>query len=468
MKDVDKTKEQLIDELVKLCHRNAGLEKLDLENKGAEEASQKAREVLEQKAEEHNSELVKANARLKREIKERRQAEESLKESEECYRDLVEKAGIGILIDDKEGNFKYVNEKCAEIFGYSNKAMKKQSIQSIVHPDDVTRVMIFHKQRLQGKDVPSRYEFRGVRKDGSIVYLEVDAVELKKGESIIGTLSYLRDIIERKREEKILEHDRGNLVRILDMMGEGIYIINKQYDIEYLNPALKKEYGPVRGKKCYEYFLDRKEVCPSCKSQDVFAGKTFCYEWYSFKNQKTYELISTPLKNPDGSVSKLEMLRDITERKQSEEALRKSELKLQEQKLALEQKNIALREIISQVEIEKRRIEDDIQTNVSIVLSPILEMLKRDNATQRYANLIQHHLEELISSYGSKIKEESFKLTPREIEVCNLIKGALSNKDISHTLNISYQTVEGHRKKIRQKLGISNKHINLTSFLREF
>lgn len=467
MKDVDKTKKQLIDELVKLRHRNAELEKLETENKGAEEPLQKAHEVLEQKVEGHNSELGKANRRLKREIKERRQAEELIKESDQRYRDLVEKAGIGILIDDKEGNFKYVNEKGAEIFGYSKKAMKKQSIQSIVHPDDVTRVMIFHKQRLQGKEVPSRYEFRGVRKDGSIVYLEVDAVELKKGESIIGTRSYLKDITERKREEEILEHERGDLVRILDMMGEGIYIINKQYDIEYLNPALKKEYGPVRVKKCYEYFLDRKEVCPSCKSQDVFAGKTFFYEWYSFKNQKTYELLSTPLKNPDGTVSKLEMLRDITERQQSEEALKESESKLQEQKLALEQKNIALREIILQIEIEKRRIKDDIETNVSIVLSPILEKLKRDNATQKYANLIQHHLEGLTSSYGSKIKEESFKLTPREIEVCNLIKGALSNKDISHALNISYQTVEGHRKNIRQKLRISNKHINLTSFLRE-
>lgn len=467
MKDVDKTKKQLIDELVKLCHRNAELEKLETENKGAEEPLQKAHEVLEQKVEEHNSEFVKANRRLKKEIKERRQAEESLKKSEERYRDLVEKAGIGILIDDKEGNFKYVNEKCAEEFGYSKKAMKKQSIESIVHPDDVKRVMTFHKQRLQRKEAPSRYEFRGVRKDGSIVYLEVDVVELKKGESIIGTRSYLRDITERKIAEKVLEHERGNLVRILDRMEEGIYIINKQYEIEYLNPALKKEYGPVGRKKCYEYFLDRKEVCPNCKSQDVFAGKTFCYEWYSFKNQKTYELISTPLKNPDGSVSKLEMLRNITERKQSEEILKESESKLREQKLALEQKNIAFREIIAQIELEKKRIKDDIETNVSMVLSPILEMLKRDNATQRYANLIQHHLEELISSYGSKIKEESFKLTPREIEVCNLIKGALSNKDISHTLNISYQTVEGHRKKIRQKLGISNKHINLTSFLRE-
>ena len=461
MKDVYRMKEQIIGELVKLRHRNAGLQKLETEHKGAEDDLQKAHEVLEQ--------LVKANRRLKREIKKRRQAEESLKENKGHYRDLVEKAVIGILIDDKEGNFKYVNEKCTEIFGYSKEEMKKQSIQSIVHPDDVKKVMIFHKQRLQGEEAPSRYGFRGVRKDGSIVYLEVEAVRLKKGERIIGTRSYLREITEHKRADEVLEHEIDDIARIMDKMQDRIYIINKQYDIEYLNPALKKEFGPVGRKKCYEYFLDRKEVCPNCKSQEVFAGKNFCYEWHSFKNHKTYELISTPLKNPNGSVSKLEILRDITWRKQTEEALKKSESKLREQKLALEQKNIALSEFIGQMEIEKRKIKDEIKTNVSMIIFPILEKLKlkKDKASQNYANLIQHHLEELISSYGSKIKEKGLNLTPREIEVCNLIKSNLSSKDISNILYISYQTVERHRKNIRRKLKISNKRINLVSFLRK-
>jgi len=82
--------------------------------------------------------------------------------------------------------------------------------------------------------------------------------------------------------------------------------------------------------------------------------------------------------------------------------------------------------------------------------------------------MIKYHLGKLTSSFGSKITKKSFNLTPREIEVSNLVKGGLTSKDISNLLNISYRTIEKHRRNIRQKLGISNKRINLTSFLREF
>ena len=104
-----------------------------------------------------------------------------------------------------------------------------------------------------------------------------------------------------------------------------------------------------------------------------------------------------------------------------------------------------------------------------MIIFPILEKLKlkKDKDSQNYAKLIQHHLEVMISSYGIKMKENECNLTPREIEVCNLIKGNLSCKDISDILFISNQTVEGHRKNIRRKLKISNKSINLVSFLRK-
>jgi PAS domain S-box-containing protein len=157
---------------------------------------------------------------------------------------------------------------------------------------------------------------------------------------------------------------------------------------------------------------------------------------------------------------------DITKRKQAETALKESETKLREQKLALEQKNIALREIIAQIEIEKRKIKDDIATNASTILSPILEKLKTDKLTEKYIDLLRHHIEELTSSLGSTLRDIGAKLTAREVEICNMIKGGLSNKDISHLLSISNQTVEGHRKNIRKKLGLINKGINLTSYLR--
>jgi PAS domain S-box-containing protein len=136
---------------------------------------------------------------------ERKQAGVALKESEERYRDLVEKAGIGILIDDKEGSFRFVNKTFAGLFGYSEEEMRKLSIRSIVHPDDMGRVMEFHRKRIQGEKVPSRYEFKGIRKDGSIIYIEVDAVELKGEEKIVGTRSYVWDITARKKAEERIE-----------------------------------------------------------------------------------------------------------------------------------------------------------------------------------------------------------------------------------------------------------------------
>jgi PAS domain S-box-containing protein len=159
---------------------------------------------------------------------------------------------------------------------------------------------------------------------------------------------------------------------------------------------------------------------------------------------------------------------EIAERKNAERALLESEAKLRKQKSALEQKNVALREVIAQIEVEKIRIKEDIDNNINIVVAPILEKLKIEKPAPKYVNLLQHHLKEITSSFVSKITKKSFKLTPREIEVCNMVKGGLTSKDISNLLNISYRTIEKHRKNIRHKLGISNKRINLTSFLREF
>jgi len=159
--------------------------------------------------------------------------------------------------------------------------------------------------------------------------------------------------------------------------------------------------------------------------------------------------------------------RDITERKKAEEALKKSESELRAQKLALEQKNLALKEIIEHIERTKNKIKKDIAINVNESLLPILQKLKIKGVLSKYINLLRHRLEELTSSFGCKITEKTIKLTPREIEICNMIEGGLTSKELSELLNISRQTIEKHRKNIRKKLGISNKKINLTSFLQK-
>jgi PAS domain S-box-containing protein len=109
---------------------------------------------------------------------------------------------------------------------------------------------------------------------------------------------------------------------VLNNIPLGIYMVNQGYEIEYVNQKLEADFGPVAGKKCFAYFHQRTSPCPWCKNREVFSGQAVRWEWYSERTKRTYDLIDVPVKNPDGSVSKLEIFNDITDRKQGEEELR--------------------------------------------------------------------------------------------------------------------------------------------------
>lgn len=155
----------------------------------------------------------------------------------------------------------------------------------------------------------------------------------------------------------------------------------------------------------------------------------------------------------------------ITSRKKAEIALRNSEAKLREQKTILEQKNVAFRELIEQIEIEKKLIKDQISANTENLLLPLLKKIKMQNRNNKYIDLLEHNLKNMTSSFGIKITNSHLKLSPREIEICNMIKSGFTSKEISETLNIAYKTAERHRNNIRKKIKIVNKNINLATFL---
>ena len=133
----------------------------------------------------------------------------------------------------------------------------------------------------------------------------------------------------------------------------------------------------------------------------------------------------------------------------------------------MEQKNVDLREILEQIEMEKKIIKDNVTANVDAVLLPALLKLKSQHQSvdSKYIKILQNNLEELASSFASRLTRMESKLAPREIEICNLIKNGLTSKEIADLLNIDQRTVDGHRNNIRKKLGISHKDINLTVYL---
>jgi PAS domain S-box-containing protein len=159
--------------------------------------------------------------------------------------------------------------------------------------------------------------------------------------------------------------------------------------------------------------------------------------------------------------------RDITELKIAETALKSSEKAMREKNMELERKNVALAEVLEQIEQQKQQIKDDVITNIDDLFIPILEQLmsKGSKLDVKYLNLIKRSLEDLTASFGRKITHKSLKLSPKETQICNMIRRGLTSKEIANLLNISLNTVGRHRHSIRKKAELIEKKENLYNYL---
>ncbi len=119
--------------------------------------------------------------------------------------------------------------------------------------------------------------------------------------------------------------DKERLTLILEAMGDGVYIVNDDYDIEFMNRPMVTDFGEGVGEKCYRVIGKQNKMCSWCRLDDVLKGETVHRELYSPIVEKNYDLTEIPLSNADGTISKLGIYRDITQRKKREEKLKISE-----------------------------------------------------------------------------------------------------------------------------------------------
>ncbi len=118
----------------------------------------------------------------------------------------------------------------------------------------------------------------------------------------------------------------SRLVEAIKAIDDGIYIINHNYIVEYMNHAMIKMFGDGVGKKCYEVINNGNGLCSWCKFNEIFdRGETHYGEVYLAHIKKTFSLIELPITNRDGTRSKLSLYRDITKQKEQQARLKTSE-----------------------------------------------------------------------------------------------------------------------------------------------
>jgi DNA-binding CsgD family transcriptional regulator len=159
---------------------------------------------------------------------------------------------------------------------------------------------------------------------------------------------------------------------------------------------------------------------------------------------------------------------EITALKLAENALQKSQEKLFDQKQSLEEANIALKVLLKQREEDKIELEKKVLTNVKDLVLPYVEKLKNSRLRLKdrtLVEIIETHLNDVISPLLQSFANAKILLTPQEMQVASLVKDGKTSKEIAAILNVSETTVNFHRKNLRVKFGLTNQKTNLRSYL---
>ncbi|MCA1614749.1 MAG: PAS domain S-box protein [Acidobacteria bacterium] len=256
-------------------------------------------------------------------ITERRRAEERLRESEGRLRSLFEASRDGILVEHCERAV-YVNDSYARLFGYERpEELIGEYVSAVVAPEDAGRLLDYGRRRMRGEPAPTAYEFRGRRRDGTLLDLEASvSTHVVAGKTYITTA--VRDISERKLAEEALRRSESKYRLLLEQASDGIHTYDVRGDIIETNSKLCEMLGYTREE------LLRLNVADLIPPEDLAAAPVRFDELQSGRTLLTERL----LRRKDGTLLPVEIsgrmiregvlqsiIRDISERRRAEDAL---------------------------------------------------------------------------------------------------------------------------------------------------
>jgi PAS domain S-box-containing protein len=388
-----------------------------------------------------------------------------------------------------------VNPALSQIFGYAeDELIGKNSRRYYTCGNQYEKQGEIRFNPAAGEELQP-YEMSYYTKNGEIVNTETVGTVVRDDEgNALGFLVIMKDITERikarmdmqqaneslermvkARTEELIK-EQGKKQQYLDIAAVMLVALNKMGEITLINQQgckmLQVREEEAIGRNWFDHFLPKREIASVKKVfHQLITGEGENVKYYENSvvthdgEERMFAFHNTTLTGENGNVMGILFSgEDITDRKQMEEELKR-------RSLLLEEANVALKILLKQSGDARQELEKNILTNINELVTPYIEQIETrgtDKQQKAYLDILKTNLQQITASFSRNLFEQFPGLTPREIQVINSIKNGMSNKEIGALLCLSTRTVEKYRDKIRIKLGIRNKRVNLRTHILSF
>jgi len=271
---------------------------------------------------------------MARDITERKRAEQTLRGSEEKYRQLTEEINDAIYTVDQDGNVTYVSPVIEWLTGYSPSEMMGRSFAEFFYEEDLPRAVEDFERVLSGQSTEDEYRFR--IKSGEIRWLGTSNRAIFAGDDVVGARGTIMDVTKRKLAEQASEEARTRFEDLFETANELIITTDPEGWVLHANKEVEKLSGLSKKELIGQSILNiaYPEDVPKYIQfwKDILDGLAPRYELRAISAKKPgnirYLLASASAVTKEGKIVEIQYnAKDISEEKQAEEKLRESEKK---------------------------------------------------------------------------------------------------------------------------------------------
>ncbi len=243
---------------------------------------------------------------------------------------LKNNSHIGILVVDKNRKNLFVNDALCKMFGYDRETLlgTDAEIFHVNHESFLRFAELAFNAVLKGEALGIDYQFK--HSDGSLFWVHIAGDPIQETNEILWSMVDITKRVEAlEREKRLLKeleetnYNTKQYLEAIDKIGIGLFVVDENYNTRYMNKTMISWFGNQIGKVCYSGVAGLSDPCPYCKLHEVIdKNQKVTYE-PTTPNGESFEIVATSIKNSDGTVSKMEFIRNVTAQKEVQRRLQK-------------------------------------------------------------------------------------------------------------------------------------------------